>query len=168
APGLPLAYLVLQRGKLPRAGVGVERDGFPDLAPEELVHRQAGLLAEDVPEGAVDPAQGVVQGDSAPEVGRDVRGLPDVLDPVAFLAEEERLDMLIDRRGDGQRALAVRGAADAVEPRLAREDLHDDEVLALDLSEDRLHVRDLQRGPPATGGLLRPDDPFGQGQRGRG
>ena len=141
ALGLPLADLVLERGQLLRAGVGVQRDRLADLAPEELVDGQAGLLAEDVPEGAVDPAQGVVEGDPAPEVGRDVGGLPDVLDPVALLADEQRLDVLIDRRGDGQRTLAVRGAADPVEPRLVREHLHDDEVLAPGLGEDRLARR---------------------------
>ena len=120
ALGIPLADLVLERGQLPRAGVGVQRDCFADLASEELVDGQAGLLAEDVPEGAVDPAQGVVERDPAAEVGRDVRGLPDILDPVALLADEQWLDVLIDRRGDGQRALAMRGAADPVKPRLAR------------------------------------------------
>ena len=87
ALGLPLPHLVLERRQLLGAGVGVERDRLADLAPEELVDGQAGLLAEDVPEGAVDPAQGVVERDPAAEVGRDVRGLPDVLDPVALLAD---------------------------------------------------------------------------------
>ena len=76
--------------------------------------------------------------------------------------------MLIDRRGDGQRAFAVRGAADPVEPRFVCEHLHDDEVLAIGLSQDRLDIGDLQGRPAAAGGLLRPDGRLRQGQRGRG
>ena len=91
-----------------------------------------------------------------------------ILDPVALLADKSRLDVLIDRRGDGQRALAMRGTADPVEPRLAREHLDDDEVLAFGLGEDRLYVGDLQGRPAAAGGLLGPDSHFRQGQRGRG
>ena len=84
---MPLADLVLERRQLRGAGVGVERDRLADLAAEQLVDGHAGPLAEDVPEGAVDAAQGVVERDAAAEVGGDVRGLPDVLDPVALLAD---------------------------------------------------------------------------------
>ena len=76
--------------------------------------------------------------------------------------------MLIDGGGHGQRALAMRGAADPVEPRFVREHLHDDEMLAIGLSQDRLHVGDLQGRPAAAGDLLRPDGRLRQGQRGRG
>ena len=87
---------------------------------------------------------------------------------VAILADQERLDVLVDRRGDGQRALAVRGAADPVEPGSLVSTFTTTRCSPPGCGEDRLDVGDLQGRPAAPGGLLRPDGRFGQGQRGRG
>src|SRR3954468_21047487 len=43
------------------AGMAVGIDRFPALAAEELIRRQAGSLAKNVPEGHIDAAEGIVE-----------------------------------------------------------------------------------------------------------
>src|SRR5262249_52744261 len=108
-PGLPGD--VLERRA---AGVAVGVHGPAALAAPELVDRQPRPLAGDVPQGHVRPADGVAQDRAVAPVGADEGRLPDVLDLQRVLADEERLEVLLDRRlyhagplGEGRTAQAV-------------------------------------------------------------
>src|SRR5262249_49859630 len=109
-------------------GVAVGVDGLAAFAAEELIHGHAGPLAEDVPQGHVHAADGVVEHRAVAPVGADERGLPDVLDLGGVLADEERLEEAVDGGLNHASALGEGGTAQAVEPRLAGGHLDDDKA----------------------------------------
>jgi len=82
----------------PPGSVAVGIDGLAALAAEKLVDRHAGALAEDVPQGHIDTADGVVEHRAVAPVGADKGRLPHVLDLRRVLAEYERLEETIDGR----------------------------------------------------------------------
>ena len=111
----------------------------------------SGALALDVPERLVDAGHRVVQDRPRAPVGADVRGLPDVLDSVGVLADEERAEVLLDGGDDGERTLGEGGAAEAVESGLVGLDLDDHEPDAVGRGADRLDVGNLKRRQTAFG-----------------
>ena len=127
------------------AGVEIAIRPVPDLAAEQLIERHPGALALDVPERDVDAAHRVEEHRPVAPVRAHVARLPDVLDLVDVAADEERLEVLVDRRLHDERALRERRAAPADEARLGRLDLHDHEADAVRRRQDRLDVADLDR-----------------------
>ena len=150
-------------------GVRVAIDGLAALAAEQLIDRHAGLAALDVPQRLVDAADGVVQHRAVAPVGAVVAGLPDVVDAVGGLADQERLQILLDRGIDQVGALREGGAAVAVQAVLVGGDLDDGEPQAGGRGGDHADVLDDRRGEAASGlgglrlGVLRP----GREQSGR-
>ena len=117
--------------KFGAAGVGVGVGGFAALAAGELIDGHAGLAALDVPQRLVDAADGVVEHGAVLPVGAVVAGLPDVFDAVGGFAEQERLEVFLDRGLDQVGALREGGAAVAIEAVLVGGDLDDGEAHAL-------------------------------------
>ena len=87
----------------------------------------SGLAALDVPQRLVDAADGVVQHRAVAPVGAVVHRLPDVVDAVGGLADQERLQILLDGRHDQVGALREGAAAVAVQAVLIGDDLDDDQ-----------------------------------------
>ena len=110
-------------GDLRPARVGVAVHRLARLAPEELVHGHPGLSPLDVPQRHVDAADRVVEDGPVPPVRARVEGLPGVLDAVRGLADEEGLEVAIDRGRHEVGPLRERGAAVAVQAVLVRRDL---------------------------------------------
>ena len=150
-PPCPCARWPRPRRSVRAAGVVVAVGAVPHLAAEQLIERQAGALALDVPQRDVDAAHRVEEHRPVAPVGADVARLPDVFDLVDVAADEERLQVLLERGLHDQRALRERRAAPADEARLGRLDLHDDEADAVRRGEDRLDVADLHRRRAAHG-----------------
>ena len=148
AEGHALARAVFDFLEVASVGVVVARGAEAALAAEQLVDGHAGPLALDVPERDVHAAHRVEQHRAVAPVGADVGGLPDVLDLVDVAADEERLQVLLDGRLHDVGALRERGAAQAVEARLARLHLHHHQPDAVGRREDRLDVADLDGGRP--------------------
>ena len=123
-------------------GVGVQRRRLAALAAEQLVDGHARPLALDVPQRLVDAGQRVVQHRPAAPVGADVGRLIDVFDVVRVAADQERLEVLLDRGDDRQRPLGERGAAQPVQARLAGLDFDDDQANAVGRGADRFDSRD--------------------------
>ena len=132
-------------------GVAVGVDGFAALAAGQLIDRHAGLAAFDVPQRLIDAADGVVQDRAVFPVRAVVAGLPDVLDAVGGLAEEERLQISLDGGLDQVGALGEGGAAVAVEAVLVGGDLDDGEAHAGRLAFDDADVFDAGRRHGARG-----------------
>jgi hypothetical protein len=120
--------------------VSIQRNRRTNLSAEELVYRHARAFCANIPKRAVDPGKRIVQGHAAAEIRRHIRRLPDILDALHALALAERAQVLIDSSLHRQRTLAVRGAADPVQTRLTRQNLHNHQMIAADLRGDRLHV----------------------------
>ena len=118
------------------------------LAAHKLVHRHAGLAALDVPQRLVHAADGVVQHRPVLPVGAVVAGLPDVLDAVRGLAEQQRLEVLLHGGTHQVGALREGGAAVAVEAVLVGRDLDHREPHAGGRALDHADVLDLGRGIP--------------------
>ncbi len=127
------------------ARVVVAVGAVPDLAAEELIERHPGALALDVPERDVHAAHRVEEHRPVAPVRAHVARLPDVLDLVDVAADEERLEVLVDRRLHDERALREGRAPPADEAGLGRLDLHDHEPDAIGRRQDRLDVADLDR-----------------------
>jgi hypothetical protein len=123
----------------------VQRRRLAALAAHELVDGHAGAFALDVPQRLVDAGQRVVEHRATAPVGADVGRLIDILDVVRAAAEEERLEILLDRGHHGQRALGEGGAAEAVQAGLARLDLDHDQAYAVGRGTDGLDTRDARR-----------------------
>jgi len=105
-------------------------------AAEELVGRDAEVLARDVPEGDVERGERA-HDRRAPEVGPAVEVLPVVLDPQRILAEQVALEGLHRLRGRFQEAPRAR-LAEPDDPRVGM-DLHEQVAV----HEKRLDGRDL-------------------------
>jgi hypothetical protein len=122
--------------------VGVDRPAaFP---AEQAVQRQARNLPEDIPQGHVDPAQGIVQHRPVSPVGTDERRLPGVLDLQRVASHQERLQEVFDGGLDGAGPLRKRGAAQPVQSRLIGQDLDHDQPDAGGCREDRADFGDLE------------------------
>ena len=143
------AGVLLDLGEAGAAGVVVAVGAVPHLAAEQLIERHAGALALDVPQRDVDAAHRVEEHAAVPPVRAHVARLPDVLDLVDVAADQERLQILLDRGLHDQRALGEGRAAPADQPGLGRLDLHDDEADPVRRGEDGLDVADLDRSGPA-------------------
>ncbi len=143
--GHALARVVGDLGEVASAGVVVAVGPVANLAAEHLVQRQPGALAEDVPQRDVDAAHRVEEHRPVAPVRADVHRLPDVLDLVDAPADQERPQVLIDRRLHHQGTLRERGASPAVQAGLVGDDLHDHEADAVGRGQDHLHVLDANR-----------------------
>src|SRR6185437_16325918 len=102
-----------------------ELDSLPGLAAQQLINRHAAALAQDVPQGAIDAAERIVAFRAGAEILLHIGRLPDVLDLIAALADNERLETGLDiglRRGGhflaGRRTQAIQAG-------LTGDDLHD-------------------------------------------
>jgi hypothetical protein len=127
-------------------GVGVGIDSLAHFAACELIDGHAGLAALNVPERLIDTADGIVEDRSVLPVGAVVAGLPDVLDTVCGLTEQEWLEVSFDGRLDEIGALGEGGAAVAVEAVLIGGDLDDGEADAFGRALDDADVLDAWSG----------------------
>ena len=80
------------------AGMAVAVGRFANLAAEQLVDRHVRLPALDVPQRLVDAADRVVQHAAVAPVRAVVHRLPSIVDAIGRLADQERLQILVDRR----------------------------------------------------------------------
>ncbi len=133
------------------AGMGVCIGGFAAFSAGELIHGHAGLASLDVPERLVDTADGVIEHGAVLPVRRVVTRLPDVLDAVGGLAEQEGLEISIHGGLDEIGALGEGGAAVSVEAVLIGGDFHDREAHALRLALDHADVLDARYGQRPRG-----------------
>ena len=109
----------------------------PHLSPEELVDRNAEMLAGDVPEGDVDCADGAHDGRAA-EVGGAVHVLPVVFDEKRVFTHEVAAVLFYGHRGRLQVAPRARFAEAGYA--FVRLDLHQQ----VPVQEDRFNFRNLQ------------------------
>ncbi len=139
----PPTRALFDLGEAGAAGVVVAIRAVPHFAAEQLIERHPGALALDVPQRDVDAAHRVEEHRTVAPVRAHVARLPDVLDLVDVAPDEERLQVLLDRRLDDQRALGEGGAAPADQSRLGRLDLHHDQPDPVGRGQDGLDVADL-------------------------
>ena len=78
--------------------MAIRIDRPPALAAQNLIERQPGSLAQNVPQGHIDAADRIVERWPVPPIAAEPRGLPDVLDLRCVLADQERLKIFIDGR----------------------------------------------------------------------
>ena len=134
--------------------VAVERHRGANLSTQQLIDRHAETLAQDVPQRAVDAAQRVVALRARAEVLLHIRGLPDVLDVIAVLADDERLQTRFDIGLRCLRNLLVGRGAEAIEAWLAGFHFDDRPVGAGGRGGDDLDVGDLQRRHAPAGRIF--------------
>jgi hypothetical protein len=121
--------------------VGVDAHPVADLAAEESPDRLPQRLAEDVPQGVLDPADRGHADDPEPVVavlGHDPQGL---LDVPGVPADDHRGEVL-DGADDGPRLPVQARLAPPDEAVLVGADLHEDPVPQLRVDDERLHGRD--------------------------
>jgi hypothetical protein len=138
------------------AGVCIRVGSLAALAARKLIHGHAGLAALDVPQRLVDAADGVVQDRPVFPVRAVVARLPDVFDAVSGLAQQEGLEVLLDRGLYQVGPLGERRTAIPVEPVLVGRDLHDGQAHSLRFALDDVNILDARRrqGARGTGYLL--------------
>src|SRR5450759_1099702 len=107
--------------------VSVRERPTPAPAAEQLVHRQAGDLALDVPQRHVHGRDGRHRDRSAAPVRPAVQVLPGVFDVVRLAADQQRRDVVAQVGGDGELATVERGVAEP-DYAVARRELQGDEV----------------------------------------
>jgi hypothetical protein len=129
---------------LASVGVAVDVGGGPALAAPQLVAGHARLLALDVPQGHVQPADGVVEHRPVAPVAADHRRLPEVLHVARVAPHGEGPQVAIEGLLDGPTALRERRAAQPVQARLARPHADDDQPRAHRLGQKRLDGFDPQ------------------------
>ena len=142
--GHRLAGVVLDLLEVAASNVGIHRRGEAAFSAQQLIDGHVGSLALDVPERHVHTAHRVEEHRAVPPVRAHVGGLPDVLDLVDVPTQEERLEILVDRRLHDASPLGEGRTTQAVEARLARRDLDDDQADPIGSGEDRLDVGDLE------------------------
>ncbi len=121
---------------------------MPHLAAEQLVERHAGALTFDVPQRDVHAAHGVEQHRTVAPVRAHIARLPDILDLVDVAADEEGLQILLERGFHDQGSLRKRRAAPPDEAGLGGLHLHHDQANAIGRRENRLDIADLDRARP--------------------
>ena len=117
------------------AGVAVDRDAEPGPPAEQPVDRQAGDLAEDVPQGRVDRGDRRHRHRPAPPVGAAVEVLPGVLDLRGVPADQRRDDVLGQIGGHRQLPAVEGGVTDPGDP-LVGDELQSHEVAARARGDD--------------------------------
>ena len=123
--------------------------GLAALAAQQLIDRHPGLAALDVPQRLIHAADGVVQHRAVPPVGAVVARLPGIVDPVGGLADQERLQILFDRRHHQVGALREGAAAIAVKSVLIGRILTTTRRKPAGAVAITLYVFDLRRRRPA-------------------
>src|ERR1035437_6302771 len=113
---------------------------------EHLVHRHAGALALDVPQGFIHGSDHFLVDRSPPPVSAEVRALPQVLDSVGILADEPRFQVLFESSGDGESLVIVVRRSNSVESRFAGYDFQEDPaVIPSATGSDHFDILDGQR-----------------------
>ena len=148
----PVVQEVVDRGEERlggRAGcVSVRERPTPAPAAQQLVHRQAGDLALDVPQRHVHGRDGGHRDRSAAPVRPAVQVLPGVFDVVRLAADQQRRDVVSQVGGDGKLAAVERGVSQTDDAVAGRE-LQGDEV-ATGARDDDVDLLDPHRGSPAA------------------
>ncbi len=107
----------------------VDRRGLAHLAAKQVVQGHPGLLALDVPKRLVHARDGVVQHRPVAPVAVGVHQPPQLPDASGIPAHQQWLQVGGDGLHHGPVALGERGAAPAIQARLRRLHLDEDEVL---------------------------------------
>ena len=94
--------------------MAVDRGRVAVFAAEDVVKRHIGALGLDVPQRDVDAADGIVQHRAVAPVAVDHHQAEQFLDAASVAAKQQRLEVLLDRRGHGMVALREGSAAKAV------------------------------------------------------
>jgi len=114
------------------------------FAAQQLIDGHVSTFSFYIPQGLVQPAQGVVQDGPVAPVGAGIGVLPHVLYIVDVPALGKRIEVFIDGSYDRQRPLIEGGASEAVQARLARLDFDYAEAYARRSGQDGLDVGDFQ------------------------
>jgi len=97
--------------------VGVDGGRLAALAAQDLEERQAGPLAQDVPQRLVDAGERVADDGAVAPVAVHAPELPDVFDARDVAPDHQRLEMAIEQRLHRKGALGERRAPEARETR---------------------------------------------------
>ena len=89
--------------------MAVDHHALPGRTAQQLVHRETGQLALDVPQGNVDGGDGGHGHRATAPVGAFVQVLPGVLDAVGVPADQQRTNM-ITKVGRHRQLAAVQGS----------------------------------------------------------
>ena len=95
--------------------MSVNHDASAAAAAEQLIQRQAGNLALEVPKGGIDRGDGAHRNRTATPVRPTVQVLPDVLDSMRIPPHEARDDVILKVGHDGQFAAIQSGIANSIE-----------------------------------------------------
>ena len=135
---------VFDLGEIAAARVRVAERSHARAPAQQLINGHARALALDVPQRQVHPSQRRHLHRTAAPIGAAIEVLPGVFDGFGVAPDEQRRQVLFERRRHGQLAAVQCGVTHAVKPRLAREDFHQD-VIAVGTGDDDTHVGDLER-----------------------
>ena len=135
---------VLDLFEIAARSVRIQRRSLAALTTEQLIDGHARPLALDIPQRLVHAGERVVEHRPTAPVGADVGRLINVFDVVRIAPDQERLEILLDRRDHDQRALSEGRAAKAIQAGLARLDFHDDESDAIRRCADGFHARNAE------------------------
>lgn len=108
--------VVQQGGHVGAAGVRIHQHAVPGTAAEELVDREAGRLALDVPQRRVDRGDRRHGDGPAPPVGALVEVLPHVLDAGGVPADQQGGHVVAQIARDGQLTAVEGGVAESRHP----------------------------------------------------
>src|SRR6185369_5758037 len=138
-------------GKIRSVGVAVTIGGLAAFAARKLVDGHAGLTALNVPQRLIHTADRIIQNRAVFPVGAVVTGLPDVLNPVRRLTDQERLEVPFHRGLDQVGALRESGATIPVKAILVGRDLDHREPHAGGLAFNDADILDFRDGHGARG-----------------
>ena len=129
--------------------MSIRGDAFPALSAKQFIYGHSRHLSLDIPQGFVHAGYRVVQNGAVPPVRKAHHVLPQIIDLIHRLADEKRLQKIVNRSHNGTPALRKRRAANAVETGLRRFNLDHDQLSASGSRNNRSNVSDCNHIIPS-------------------
>ena len=122
--------------------VPIGRNALSAFSAEQLIHRHTGQFSLDIPQGFVHTGYRIVQNGAVPPIRKAHHVLPQVIDLVHRLADEKRLQEIVNRSHNRAPALRKRRTANAVKTGFRRFNLDHDQLSASGGRNNRSNVSD--------------------------
>lgn len=122
--------------------MSIRGDALSAFSAEQLIHRHTGQFSLDIPKRFIHAGDRVVQNGAVPPIRKAHHVLPQVIDLVHRLADEKRLQKIVNRSHNSTPALRKRRTANAVKTGLRRFNLDHDQLSASGSRNNRSNVSD--------------------------
>ena len=135
--------------KVPPVRMSIRGDALPAFSAEQFVYGHSRHLSLDIPQGFVHAGYRVVQNGAVPPIRKAHHVLPQIIDLVHRLANEKRLQEIVNRSHNGTPALRKRRAANAVKAGFRRFNLDHDQLSTSGRRNNRSNVSDCNHIIPS-------------------